>query len=140
MTLPSFHRSLRATRERNQVHVRGKRRKGAPARLNLERLEDRTLPSSVTILGSDLHTAGGLPEFVGVAETGAAEGNGNNITFNAAPGIYHPTDRDGGDTYGSFTVANDGTISGTSGALAASGSTIDFDLSKLAAVTIFGTD
>src|SRR5207237_4516136 len=44
------------------------------------------------------------------------------------------------DVYGTFTVATDGTIGGTTGALVASGSTIDFDLTKLAAVTIFGTD
>src|SRR5262249_24557955 len=42
--------------------------------------------------------------------------------------------------YGGFTVASDGTISGTTGALTASGNTIDFDVSKLAAVTVYATD
>jgi hypothetical protein len=106
----------------------------------LERLEDRTVPTLITVLGSDLHTARGVPEFVRVAETGAVEGNGTDFTFDAAPGVYHLTDDIGASTYGSFTVASDGTISGTTGALVASGSTIDFDLTKLAAVTVVGTD
>jgi hypothetical protein len=105
----------------------------------LEGLEDRTVPSSVTVLASHLHTAGGLPERLQVAETGTFA-NGNDFTFNATPGVYHLTDTAGSSTYGSFTVASDGTISGTTGALVASSSTIDFDLTKLAAVTIFGTD
>jgi hypothetical protein len=108
-------------------------------RLLLEQLEDRTVPSSITVLASHLHTAGGLPEPVRVYETGTVS-FGNDFTFNAAPGVYHLTDYDAGGTFGSLTVATDGTIDGTTGALVASGSTIDFDLSKLAAATIFATD
>jgi hypothetical protein len=115
------------------------RRRLAPRRLHVELLEDRTVPSAVTVLASHLHTDRGQPEQVRVAETGTLA-NGNDVTFDAAPGDYHVTSPDGGSTYGTFTVATDGTISGTTGALAASGSTIDFDLSKLAAVTIYGTD
>src|SRR5262249_40802863 len=108
-------------------------------RPSLEYLEDRTVSTSITVLASHLHTAGGQAEYVLVAETGAGA-KGNDFTFNAAPGVYHLIDYDGSGTYGSFTVASDGTISGTTGALVASSSTIDFDLTKLAAVTIFGTD
>jgi CSLREA domain-containing protein len=108
-------------------------------KLLIELLEDRTVPTSVTVLASNLHTAGGLPEYVRVAEAGTAA-KGNDFTFDAAPGVYHLIDGDGGGTYGSFTLATDGTISGTTGALVASSSTIDFDLTKLAPVTIFGTD
>jgi hypothetical protein len=96
------------------------------------------VPTAITVLASDLHTAAGLPQFVRVAETGTGA-NGTDFTFNAAPGIYHLA-AGIGDPYGSFTVATDGTISGTTGALVASGSTIDFDLTKLAAVTIYGGD
>src|SRR5262249_15215926 len=39
-------------------------------------------------------------------------------------------------TYGTFTVADDGTIGGTTGALVASGNAIDFDLTRLGAVTV----
>jgi hypothetical protein len=70
-----------------------------------------------------------------VAETGQVV-SGNDFTFNASPGSFHLTDNDASATYGSFTVANDGSISATTGAAVASGDTIDFDLSKLAAVTI----
>src|SRR5262249_15744962 len=126
------------------IHTRRPRREPArrrmPARLWLERLEDRTVPTSVTVLASNLHTVGGIPEPVPVAETGTPERNGVNVTFNAAPGIYPLDSGNGGVTYGSFTLASDGTISGTTGALTGSGSTVDFDLSKLAAVSIFGTD
>jgi hypothetical protein len=108
-------------------------------RPSLEYLEDRTVPSNITILASDLHTAGGVPQQVRLGETGTVA-YGNNFTFNAAPGFYHLTDAACGGTYGSLTVATDGTISGTTGALVASGSTIDFDLTKLAAVTVVGTD
>jgi len=116
------------------------RRRLAPRHLHVEPLEDRTVPSAVTVLASHLHTVGGVPEQVRVAETGALVGNGTNLTFDAAPGVYHLDSGDHGVTWGSFTLASDGTISSTTGALTASGSTIDFDLSKLAAVTIFGTD
>src|SRR5438309_2016838 len=77
----------------------------------LERLEDRTVPSSITVLASHLRSAGGLHEQVRVVETGTVT-YGNDITFDAAPGAYHLTPYAGG-TYGSFTVATDGTISGT---------------------------
>src|SRR5262249_36331522 len=113
--------------------------RGLTARPRLEVLEDRTVPSSITVLASHLHTAGGLPEQVRVAETGTVA-NGNDFTFDAAPGVYHLTDHFPSRVYGSFTDATDGTIGGTTGALVASGSTIDFDLTKLAAVTIVGTD
>jgi hypothetical protein len=46
MTLPTWLTLLRATRERNLAIERGKRRKAVPRRLNLERLEDRTLLST----------------------------------------------------------------------------------------------
>jgi len=97
--------------------------------LIVEQLEDRTVPSSVTVLASHLHTAGGLPELVRVPETGT-QVNGNDVTFEAAPGVYHLTGGDGvyTGTYGTFTVASDGAISGTSGALTALGGTIDFIL------------
>src|SRR5262249_48239381 len=137
MTLPNWLRLRRTTRESKMVDARGKRRKTVSPRLTLELLEDRTLPSTVTVLASHLRTAGGLPETVNVADM---VGTGNDFSFNAAPGVYHATIYGGGPTYGSFTVATDGTISGTTGALTASGNTIDFDLTQLAAVTIFGTD
>src|SRR5262249_44951054 len=105
----------------------------------VEPLEVRTVPSLITVLASHLRTAGGLAETVRVFETGTAA-NGNDFTFNAAPGVYHLTDSFPHGAYGSFTVATDGTIGGTTGARVASGSTIDFDLTKLAAVTIVGTD
>jgi hypothetical protein len=110
-------------------------------RLRLEILEDRTVPSSITVLASDLHTAGGLPEAVRVVETGT-EANGNDFTFEASPGVtYNFGPYDGPGVYGSFTVASDGSISSTSGAaVAATENTIDFDRTKLAAVTIYGTD
>jgi len=91
-------------------------------------------------LGSRLHTAGGAPEFVLVSETGTGEGNGTDFTVNVGPGVYHLAPADGSGVYGTFTVAGDGTISATTGAATATGNTIDFDLSKLAAVTIFASD
>src|SRR5207253_9196808 len=95
------------------------------ARLALETLEDRTVPSAVTVLASHLHTATGQPEQVRVVETSVVA-YGNDVTFDAAPGDYHLTPYDpyaGNGTYGSFTVANDGTISGTTGAATAAGNT-----------------
>jgi hypothetical protein len=112
-------------------------RRSCPPRV--EPLEDRTVPTTVTVLASHLHTAGGQPEQLRVLETGTVA-YGNDLTLNVTPGLYHLTDYDGGGTYGSFTVTNDGTISGTTGAAVASGGAIDFDLTKLAAVTIFGSD
>src|SRR5262245_38411687 len=107
--------------------------------LFLEQLEDRTVTSAVTVLGSHLHTAGGQPEQYRVVETGVVA-RGDDLTFDASPGVYHLAVADGAGTYGSFTVASDGTISSTTGAATASGTTIDFDLAKLAAVTVVGTD
>jgi hypothetical protein len=89
----------------------------------------------VTVLGSNLHTAAGRPEQLWIA-SGVAEYGGTDLTFDAAPGTYDLTNGDQDGSYGSFTVANDGTVSGTTGAAVASRNTIDFDLTKLAAVTI----
>jgi hypothetical protein len=125
--------------EPKTVAPRGRRRLPPPARLSLERLEDRTVPSQVTVLSSQLLTVGGTPEFVRIAETGAYAW-GSDITFDASPGVYHVDTYGNEATYGTFTVAGDGTIGGTTGALVASGSAIDFDLTKLAAVTVVGND
>jgi hypothetical protein len=142
MSFTSWLRTLRARFGPSSArHARPDRRpRHVSSRPGLELLEDRTVPTAITVLGSHLRTAGGQPEYVRVAETGTGEGNGTDFTFDAAPGVYHLTDADGGGTYGSFNVANDGTISGTTGAAAATGSTSDFDLTKLAAVTVNGTD
>src|SRR5262249_39794100 len=58
---------------------------------------------------------------------------------------YAVTPGAGDGTYGTFTVAADGSgalaVTGaTSGAAVATGNTIHFDKDKLAAVTVFGTD
>src|SRR5262249_32452206 len=130
-------RSLRNVREHYSVRkARPTRKATLERKLFLERLEDRTLPTSVTVLGSHLLTAGGQAEIVRVPEANVGEGNGTDFTFAAAPGLYHLTNCDGSGSYGSFTVAIDGTISGTTGAAVASGNTIDFDLTQLAAITI----
>src|SRR5262249_50727445 len=98
--------------------------------------EDRTVPSSVTVLASHLQPdQGNFFVIMRVPETGQVF-SGEDFTFNASPGLYHLTDNEGSATYGSFTVASDGSISATTGAAVASGNTIDFDLSKLLAVTI----
>jgi hypothetical protein len=134
-------RSLLDTRERFSVRkIRLTRKAALGRKLFLERLEDRTVPTSVTVLGSHLRTAGGVPEFVRVYETGMGEGNGTDFTVNLEPGLYHLAPSDGPGLYGTFTVAGDGTISATTGAATASGDTIDFNLTKLASVTIVGTD
>jgi hypothetical protein len=143
MAPSNWLRSLRNTRERYSVRKTRPIRKAALGRkLLLEPLEDRTVPTSITILGSHLRTAAGAPEWLRVLETGASENNGTDITVDAAAGVYHLTTPRGAGyaTYGTFTVASDGSIAGTTGALTASGNTIDFDLTKLAAVTVFGTD
>jgi hypothetical protein len=104
--------------------------------LSLERLEDRTVPSAVTVLASHLQTAQGhFGVILRVPETGQVVTSAD-FTFNASPGLYHLTDSDGSATYGSFTVASDDSISTTTGAAVASGDTIDFDLAKLLPVTI----
>jgi hypothetical protein len=45
-----------------------------------------------------------------------------------------------GGTYGTFTISAQDTVSGTTGALTATGNTINFELPQLAAVTVVGTD
>src|SRR5262249_22203947 len=119
MTLPTWLTLLRATRERNLAIEGGKRRKAVPRRLSLERLEDRPLPPSITILGGDLITAGGRLEQYGVGGL-LSQGTGNR-SVNLDPGTYNVQDGNG-DVYGTFTVSNQGTVAGTTGALTASGS------------------
>jgi len=86
----------RSTRARH-TRRRPPRKRAAAPKLSLALLEDRTVPSSVTVLASHLHTTGGLPEQVRVAETGTLA-KGNDFTVDIAPGAYHLTDYDGGGT------------------------------------------
>src|SRR5262249_33517114 len=100
MALSNWLRSLRNMRERFSVRKTRPIRKATLGRkLFLERFEDRTVPTSVTVLGSHLLTADGRPETVRVAETGTFETIGTNITFDAAPGVYHLTDTGPAGTY-----------------------------------------
>jgi hypothetical protein len=100
-------------------------------RLLLELLEDRTLPSgmaSITVLGSQ------LGQFIYVPGYGVDIGA--DVTVNLSPGTYAVDTQDGANVYGTFTIANDLTISGTTGALVSTPTGIGFDLTKLALVNV----
>jgi hypothetical protein len=58
--------------------------RGPTARPRLEVLEDRTLPTAVTILGSHLVTAGGLTQQASVSGVNVAV-NGSDVTFDVLP-------------------------------------------------------
>jgi hypothetical protein len=84
-------------------------------RLSLERLEDRTVPTAVTILGSHLVTAGGVAQPATVSGLNVAV-NGRDVTFDAPAGTYN-LQTDFSQSYGTFTVSSANTIGGTTGAL-----------------------
>jgi hypothetical protein len=88
----------------------------------------------VTILGSHLVTTGGVAQPVFVSGLNEFI-NGRDVSFDAPAGTYS-LQTDLAQSYGSFTVSSANTISGTTGALVASGNQIDIDLTKLAAVTV----
>jgi hypothetical protein len=137
MTPSNWLRSLRNTRERSSVRKTRPRRKATLGRkLNLERLEDRTLPATVTILGSHLITAAGRLEAYSVS--GFLFQVVGNQTITVGAGTYSVDTGSGTD--GTFTISNQDTVSGTTGALVPTGNTIDFDLTQLAAVTMVWTD
>jgi hypothetical protein len=135
MAPSNWLRSLRNTRECNLAIDRVKRRKAVPQKLNLESLEDRLAPATVTLLGSQLVTSSGQPEGVFVSGVNAFV-TGTDTAFNAQAGTYSVLDTAGQNSFGTFTVLNQDTISATTGALVATGNTIGFDLTKLAAVTV----
>ncbi len=106
------------------------------SRLAVECLEDRTVPAALTILGSHLLTSGGVQQAYAVdGITGVLRGD---ITVDVSPGTYSVLS---GSTqsYGTFTVSGAGTLAAT-GALTAAGSAIDFDRTRLAAVTVKASD
>jgi hypothetical protein len=131
MTLLTWLRRLQPTRERKLFRGRGKPRKAGPLRLTVEVLENRCLPATVTILGSHLISSGGGVEFYQVP--GFVSGTGD-LTVNVGPGTYSVQNNSG--TYGTFTVSSQDTVAATTGALVGTGNTLDFDLTKLGAVTI----
>ena len=100
-------------------------------RPRLEALEDRTVPAAITILGSDLVTSAGIPEVYSI--NGILSQATGDRSVNLGAGTYSVANS--GGTYGTFTVSSQDTVAGTTGALVATGNTIDFDLTQLAAVT-----
>jgi hypothetical protein len=96
----------------------------------VEALEDRTVPStaSVTVLGSQ------IGQFIYVPGYGVDIGA--DVTVNLSPGTYAVDTQDQTGVYGTFTIANDLTISGTTGALVSTPTGIGFDLTKLALVNV----
>jgi hypothetical protein len=90
--------------------------------------------AAVTV--SPLFTAGGLPQGHGIGNVVSFHGIGVPDTAYLPAATYFVTDAAGEHTYGSFTVSDQLTISSTTGALVATGNTISFDLSQLAAVTV----
>jgi hypothetical protein len=106
----------------------------------LESLEDRTLPATVTILGSHLISAGGTLEFYGV--NGFLSAGTGDRAVNVGAGTYSVVGGSGtfSGTFGTFTVSSQDTVVGTTGALVATGNTVDFDLTQLAAITINASD
>src|SRR5262249_5878514 len=100
-------------------------------RLSLERLEDRTLPATVTLLGSHLISSAGNLEPYYVAGFESFGTGDRSVTLGA--GTYSV--QNGIGTYGTFTVSNQDTVAATTGALVATNNTLDFDLNKLAAIT-----
>ncbi len=143
MTLPTWLRLLRATRVLNLVAGRGKSRKAVPRRIDLELLEDRTLPATVTLLGNDLVSASGVSlEVYQIPGFLTAQGDSS---VNLGPGTYSveaggPNAGPGVGTFGTFSVSSQGTVAATTGALMATGNTIDFNLTQLAAITINAGD
>jgi hypothetical protein len=98
----------------------------------VETLEERTVPTgtaSVTVLGSQIDQFIFVPGY-GVALPAA------DVTVNLAPGTYEIDTQDRNGVYGTFTIANDLTISGTTGALVSTPAGIGFDLTKLALVNV----
>ncbi len=130
-------RSLRDTRERFSFRKTRPIRKAALGRkLNLERLEDRTVPTLVTILGSHLATSAG--DLQAYYVDSVTPGQTGDITVDVSPGTY--TVKSGsGNLYGTFTTSAAGVVA-ADGALSASAGAIDFDLSKLTAVTVKKSD
>jgi hypothetical protein len=97
---------------------------------------DLTQLAAITI-NDDLVTSTGIHELVSEDGFGAY--------LHSEDTVYIPTGtytlgNNGGGTYGTFTVADNGpesfVVAGTTGALVASGNTINFDLSQMAAITI----
>src|SRR5947209_3000298 len=90
-------------------------------RLVLEPLEDRAVPTAVTILGSHLLTSGGLPQNYLVA--GVTPVTRGDVTVDLSPGTYNVVSGTS-QPYGTFTVPDAGAVAAT-GALSAAGSAID---------------
>src|SRR5262249_35864455 len=90
-----------------------------------------------TVLGSHLVTAGGLPQPTTVSGVNVFI-NGSDVSFDAPAGTYN-LQNSLNQSYGTFTVSSSNTISGTTGALVASGNQIDFDRTKLGAVTVLAS-
>jgi hypothetical protein len=109
---------------------------------------DESKLAAVTIYGTDLKTATGLQQHVAVFEVAklyvGSAGNQATDTVYLGAGTFSVTDTFPFSTYGGFTIAPDASgalaVTATSGAAVATGNTIHFDESKLAAVTIYGTD
>jgi hypothetical protein len=101
---------------------------------------DLTKLAAVAIHGTDLTTAAGWQQSVQV------QGFVGRILDDTLhiPACTVQLPNDLGAVYGTFTVADDGAgclaVTGTTAAAVATGNTIHFDLTKLAAVTIFGKD
>jgi hypothetical protein len=114
------------------------RRRPAFRRPMLEALEARTLLATVTILGSHLVSASGASQEAYLIP-GFLAGQGDR-TVDLGPGTYSLEAGLGVGTFGTFTVSSQGTVDATTGALVATGNTIDFDLTQLAAITINAGD
>jgi hypothetical protein len=100
MTLPTWLRTPRATRERTLVHRRGKRHKAVPPRLNLERLEDRTAPAVLTV-NSTADTVSGttatldLREAILLVNSGGTATDSNNVSLAPAKAAHIDTSSGG---------------------------------------------
>jgi hypothetical protein len=104
---------------------------------------DLTKLAAVTIYGSDLKTAAARQQLVTVPNLVALNSYPTDTVYIPA-GTFPVTNYYGDGVYGSVTVADNGSdslvVTGASGAAVATGNTIHFDLTKLAAVTIFQSE
>src|SRR5207253_10898458 len=104
-----------------------------------------TMAAATTIVTNDMNTGGCSQQDVVITSIVSFNPNDETDTVYLPAGTFGV--RDGAEftpPYGTFTVADIGggvlAVTGTAGAAVATGNTIDFDLTKLAAVTISGTD
>src|SRR5262245_9829899 len=105
--LRNWKRSLERRSALNQFLQRRQLAGRFAARPFLEALEDRTLLSTtVTILGNDLMSAGGLQEQYSIS--GSLGPGFGNRSVNLDPGTYSVVNGIG--TFGTFTVSSQNTI------------------------------